>query len=145
QPRFLAQPGGADRRHSLRPRGVHDRRVRGDGSRGRAGWRGHSAGMAAAVSPAMEAKLSVEASISATLSLPDAACRRWDAAIVGAGPAGAVAASTLARSGWSVLLVDRASFPRGKVCGCCLGGAALDALEQAGVFGQVRPHGAALS
>ncbi len=44
----------------------------------------------------------------------------WDAAVVGAGPAGALAACLLARQGKRVLLVDRSSFPRDKACGCCL-------------------------
>jgi geranylgeranyl reductase family protein len=37
--------------------------------------------------------------------------------VVGAGPAGAVAARTLALAGVSVTLVDRAAFPRNKPCG----------------------------
>ncbi len=55
------------------------------------------------------------------------------ALVVGAGPAGALAAHQLARHGVSVLLVDRAAFPRGKVCGCCLSGAALAVLAAAGL------------
>src|SRR5262249_58057061 len=59
-------------------------------------------------------------SVPATLSLNEAAARTWDAVVVGAGPAGSLAARQLARAGLGVLLVDRASFPRWKVCGCCL-------------------------
>src|SRR2546426_2501743 len=40
-----------------------------------------------------------------------------DVLIVGAGPAGAVAAMLLARAGARVRLVDRAAFPRDKLCG----------------------------
>ena len=40
-----------------------------------------------------------------------------DVVIVGAGPAGAVAALVLARQGARVRLVDRARFPRAKLCG----------------------------
>ena len=40
-----------------------------------------------------------------------------DLVIVGGGPAGSAAAITAARSGLSVLLVDRATFPRDKCCG----------------------------
>src|SRR4029079_6221882 len=40
-----------------------------------------------------------------------------DVLIVGAGPAGAVAATVLARAGARVRLVDRAAFPRDKLCG----------------------------
>jgi geranylgeranyl reductase family protein len=41
----------------------------------------------------------------------------WDVAILGAGPAGSMAAHRLARAGARVLLVDKASFPRDKPCG----------------------------
>lgn len=41
----------------------------------------------------------------------------YDVIVVGSGPGGAVAASTLAGAGKSVLLADRQSFPRDKVCG----------------------------
>lgn len=40
-----------------------------------------------------------------------------DVIVAGAGPAGAVAARTLALAGLSTLLVDRAIFPRNKPCG----------------------------
>src|SRR6266487_1596232 len=40
-----------------------------------------------------------------------------DCLIVGAGPAGAIAALVLARAGARVSLVDRAAFPRDKLCG----------------------------
>ncbi len=56
-----------------------------------------------------------------------------DALVIGAGPAGAVAARELARRGCSVLLVDKAKFPRPKVCGCCLNGAAVAALARLGL------------
>jgi flavin-dependent dehydrogenase len=65
---------------------------------------------------------------------PSAAGRRlWDAVVVGAGPAGAMAARELARRGASVLVVDRARFPRFKVCGGCLNPRALRALGRAGL------------
>ena len=57
----------------------------------------------------------------------------WDAVVIGAGPAGAVASRELARRGASVLLVDKAAFPRPKVCGCCLNRAAVAALESLGL------------
>ena len=41
----------------------------------------------------------------------------YDAIVVGAGPAGSTAARSLAREGASVLLLDRARFPRDKPCG----------------------------
>jgi flavin-dependent dehydrogenase len=42
---------------------------------------------------------------------------RWDALVVGAGPAGSLTAFHLARGGARVLLVDKARFPRDKPCG----------------------------
>jgi geranylgeranyl reductase family protein len=42
---------------------------------------------------------------------------RYDAIVVGAGPAGATTAYRLARAEKSVLLLDRARFPRDKACG----------------------------
>jgi flavin-dependent dehydrogenase len=57
----------------------------------------------------------------------------WDAVVIGAGPAGAVTARELARRGNRVLLVDRARFPRSKVCGCCLNGNAIASLKRLGL------------
>jgi menaquinone-9 beta-reductase len=72
-------------------------------------------------------------SVAATLSLESSATQFWDAVVVGAGPAGAMAARELARRGISVLLVDRAQFPRYKVCGGCLNPRSLRLLSQAGL------------
>ena len=41
----------------------------------------------------------------------------WDVVVVGAGPAGSSAARAAAEAGASVLLLDRAAFPRYKTCG----------------------------
>jgi flavin-dependent dehydrogenase len=60
---------------------------------------------------------------------------RWDAVVVGAGPAGAMAALVSARLGLQTLLVDRSAFPRDKVCGGCLNGAALSELSAVGLEG----------
>lgn len=59
--------------------------------------------------------------------------RTWDCIVIGAGPAGALAAYGLASKGLSVLIVDKARFPRPKVCGCCLNHRALSALRRAGL------------
>ena len=61
--------------------------------------------------------------------------RVWDVVVVGAGPGGSLAARQLAHRGASVLLVDKARFPRDKVCGCCVNAAALRTLEKAGLGG----------
>ena len=68
---------------------------------------------------------------------PDIAGTSWDVVVVGAGPAGSMAALEIARRGRSVLLVDKARFPRYKVCGCCLNGRALSLLRSAGLGGLV--------
>ena len=72
--------------------------------------------------------------VAALLGLP-ASCVgcTWPVAVIGAGPAGAFLALHLARAGVEVLLIDRASFPRWKVCGCCLSGAALETLRSVGL------------
>ncbi|MFO0807511.1 MAG: FAD-dependent monooxygenase [Gemmataceae bacterium] len=55
----------------------------------------------------------------------------WDVVIVGAGPAGALAACLVARAGRSVLLLDRAAWPRSKVCGNVINGNAFANLRAA--------------
>ena len=57
----------------------------------------------------------------------------WDAIVIGAGPAGSVAAREIALRGRRVLLVDKTHFPRQKVCGCCLNRAAIRTLERLGL------------
>jgi len=64
-----------------------------------------------------------------------------DAVVVGAGPAGALAARGLALRGQSVWLVDKQRFPRPKVCGCCLNRYAITTLERAGLAGLVERLG----
>lgn len=71
--------------------------------------------------------------VPATLSLDEAARRKWDIAVVGGGPAGAMAAREAGRYGLKVLLIDRSSFPRPKVCGSCLNPAALNLLKRVGL------------
>jgi menaquinone-9 beta-reductase len=56
-----------------------------------------------------------------------------DVAVVGGGPAGAAAAITLARAGRRVTLVDKAGFPRDKICGDGLTTGALRLLEDLGL------------
>jgi geranylgeranyl reductase family protein len=56
-----------------------------------------------------------------------------DVLVVGAGPAGCAAAITLARAGRSVMVVDKAAFPRDKCCGDGLTVMALRLLEDLGL------------
>ncbi|OFW03897.1 MAG: hypothetical protein A3I61_07600 [Acidobacteria bacterium RIFCSPLOWO2_02_FULL_68_18] len=58
--------------------------------------------------------------------------------VVGAGPSGSVAALALARGGARVRLVDRASFPRAKLCGDTVNPGALSLLDRLGVGAAVR-------
>lgn len=57
----------------------------------------------------------------------------WDCVVIGSGPAGAIAARQIASQNKQVLLIDKAVFPRSKVCGSCLNGSAEAALRQAGL------------
>jgi menaquinone-9 beta-reductase len=56
-----------------------------------------------------------------------------DVIIAGAGPAGAAAACHLTRLGASVIVLDRMTFPRDKVCGDFVGPSALIELDTLGV------------
>src|ERR1700723_1170855 len=58
---------------------------------------------------------------------------RWDAVVVGAGPAGSIAALVLARAGARVALVDKAAFPRDKACGDLVGPRGVGLLDELGV------------
>jgi menaquinone-9 beta-reductase len=53
-----------------------------------------------------------------------------DAIVIGAGPAGASVALTLARRGWAVAIVEKSVFPRRKVCGEYISASNLALLDQ---------------
>jgi menaquinone-9 beta-reductase len=58
---------------------------------------------------------------------------RYDAVIVGAGPAGSAAARLLAQAGWQVALVEKTAFPRRKVCGEFISATTMPVLKACGV------------
>jgi len=66
---------------------------------------------------------------------------RDDVLIAGAGPAGAIAALLLARAGLRVRLLDRATFPRDKLCGDTLNPGALDLLRRLGISADIERAG----
>ena len=57
----------------------------------------------------------------------------FEALIIGGGPSGSTAAILLARGGWSVAIIEKAAFPRGKVCGEYVSATNWRLLEELGV------------
>ena len=66
-----------------------------------------------------------------------------DAIVIGAGAAGAAAATWLARGGWQVAVVEKQPFPRRKVCGECLAASNLPLLHDLGLGPALRAHAGA--
>jgi len=62
---------------------------------------------------------------------------KFDLIVIGAGPAGSAAAVTARRAGLSVALIDKARFPRDKLCGGLVSGRSLKALDS--IFGARPP------
>jgi geranylgeranyl reductase family protein len=76
------------------------------------------------------------------VSTPQAA--RFDAVVVGAGPAGSIAALVLARGGARVALADKAAFPRDKACGDLIGPRGVQVLDDLGLTVPDAGHGSDL-
>ena len=68
----------------------------------------------------------------------------YDVVVVGAGPAGSVAALVLARGGARVALADKAAFPRDKACGDLIGPRGVQVLADLGVTVPDAGHGSDL-
>lgn len=64
-----------------------------------------------------------------------------DVLIVGGGPAGAIAGLIAARAGARVRILDRATFPRDKLCGDTINPGALGALRRLGLDASVEARG----
>ena len=62
--------------------------------------------------------------------------REWDVIVIGAGPAGSVAAMYLGKAGKRVLLVDKSEFPRDKVCGDAQGRRAGAIIKELGLYSE---------
>src|ERR1700730_11930742 len=62
---------------------------------------------------------------------------KYDAIVVGGGPSGAAAAALLAQAGWRVAVVEKALFPRRKVCGEFISATTWPLLGELGVSGQL--------
>lgn len=69
-------------------------------------------------------------------------CAPPDVLIAGAGPAGSAAAVHFARSGLRVLLLDRAAFPRDKICSEYLSPEAIRLLDEFGLVRNLERAGA---
>ena len=78
-----------------------------------------------------------------TIAAPLGADVRADVVVVGAGPAGSSAAWWMARAGLDVVVLEKAAFPREKVCGDGLTPRGVKALDDMGVdtSGWVRHKG----
>ncbi len=75
--------------------------------------------------------------------MPNSIPSSFDVIVAGAGPGGSTAATYLGRLGRSVLLIDKAQFPRDKTCGDALSGKSMRVIRELGLVDEVEkmPHG----
>ena len=66
--------------------------------------------------------------------------KRYEALVIGGGPAGSTAALALARAGWSVAIVEKSVFPRRKVCGEYISATTWPVLRELGVADGLASH-----
>jgi len=67
-----------------------------------------------------------------------ALARRYDAVVIGGGPAGSATALMLARAGWAVALIEKSRFPRRKVCGEFISASSFPLFAEFGLLEDVR-------
>jgi flavin-dependent dehydrogenase len=79
--------------------------------------------------------------LASTVTRAEASDDRWDVIVIGAGIAGSLTSLGLARRGRRVLLIERSSLPRSKVCGACLNQDAIAGLRAAGVWPAIEQLG----
>ncbi len=75
------------------------------------------------------------------MTVVDDVDRDFDGAVIGAGPAGGVAALALARAGWRVALIEKKAFPRRKVCGEFVSATNQALLDRLGVLDRILADG----
>jgi flavin-dependent dehydrogenase len=61
----------------------------------------------------------------------------FDAIVIGGGPGGSTAALLLAHAGWSIALIEKAQFPRRKVCGEYISATNVPLFRQLGIAGEL--------
>ena len=64
--------------------------------------------------------------------------KRYDAIVIGGGPAGSTTALMLARAGWAVALIEKSQFPRPKVCGEFISASTFPLFAEFGLLEDVR-------